>query len=466
MTMQTGSIKQATGRRYGGSFGRRLLLGGAAAASLGAAFSGRADAIAVRQDVANAARSPQFLARLDAAIGEMQRRSERDPHDPKGWRAHALDHRAVCAAVTNDDARQVHGSWWFLPWHRAFLAVTEWKLRAISGDLGLALPYWNWSSDRTIPAAFSDGESALGRAARYTPDRRLAPVEVDYLAHDVGLARLGVAGLAASDFQARSQQQIPFCFGGAAKPNAEGWHGKSRLETVPHNAIHNYVGGEAADGRLGDMTELSTAALDPVFYAHHANLDRLWEIWRADPVHRATEPNDAAFLDHRFPFLWLDGSIVTVSVAETLDTRRLGYVYDALGVFRDGVPPVDAAAKPAAPRQALASESIPIPSGSGRRMLRITGVQQTDRPISVEIVIARPGDPATAISVGAFAMGRRHASPAVFPDTEPRFDVSAALRRLAAPTALVSVLPLPLGVAQRQPAPFIYDSMAIIDASN
>ncbi|HEY3848009.1 MAG TPA: tyrosinase family protein [Acetobacteraceae bacterium] len=305
-------------------------------------------------------------------------------------------------------------------------------------------------------------ESALARAVRYTPDRPLAPVEVDYLGHDAALALLGVAGLEASAFGARTQEQIPGCFGGIAKPNVGRWHGRSRLETIPHNAIHSYVGGEAPDGALGDMTELSTAALDPLFYAHHGNLDRLWEIWRADPMRKATEPDDDAFLQHRFPFLWLDGTIVTVSVAETLDTRRLGYVYDSLSVFRDGVPPASAAATPpAAPRQSLAGEMLRVPPGAGSLTLRIAGVLPSDRPMNVEIVMARPDEPASAISVGAFAVGRKHGSSPVFPDTEPRFDVGAVVRLLAAPTVLVSVLPLPLGPGQRQPPPFTHSSMAI-----
>lgn len=451
-------MNRATGR----GLGRRLLLSGAAAVAAGSALSSRADAVAVRQDIASAARSPRLLARLDAAIGEMQRRSERDPHDPKGWRAHALEHHAVCAAVSNADDAQVHGGWWFLPWHRAFLALTEWKLRAISGDPELALPYWNWSSDRTIPAAFSRPGSALARAVRYTPDRPLAPVEVGHLTHDAALALRGVAGLNTSKFQAHTQEEIPFCFGGIARPNAGQWHGRSSLETVPHNAVHSYVGGEAPDGTLGDMTELSTAALDPLFYAHHGNLDRLWEIWRNDPMRKATEPNDDAFLQHRFPFLWLDGTIVTVSVAETLDTRPLGYVYDSLNVFRDGMPPAGAAEQLAVPRQPLASDTLRVPAGTGGRTLQIIGVQPSDRPMSVEIVMARPGDQASAVSVGAFAVGRKHGSPAVFPDTEPRFDVSAATRLLAASSVLVSVLPLPLDPGPHRPPPFTYSTMEIV----
>src|SRR5262249_39746585 len=155
-------------------------------------------------------------------------------------------------------------------------------------------------------------------------------------------------------------------------PNANRWHGRSRLETVPHNAVHNYVGGEAADGSLGDMTELATAALDPVFYAHHANIDRLWEAWRSDPLHRGSEPADPAFLKRRFVSPWLEGTGVTLSVADTLDTRRLGYAYDRLEVFRADArwgPPQEPN-----PNSAILTETLAVPRLAGQRSLRIAGV--------------------------------------------------------------------------------------------
>src|ERR1700748_1162038 len=114
-------------------------------------------------------------------------------------------------------------------------------------------------------------------------------------------------------FRAWTPEQIPHCFGGMATPNANRWHGRSRLETVPHNAVHNYVGGEAANGSLGDMTELATAALAPGFYAHHANIDGRWEAWRSAPLHRGSEPADPVFLERRFVFPWLDGTVVALS---------------------------------------------------------------------------------------------------------------------------------------------------------
>ena len=413
----------------------------------------------VRQDIATL--PPERLASLEAAIGEMQRRSKVNPDDPSGWRANAWTHTQVCALISNADEAQVHGGWWFLPWHRAYLAVTEMKLRAISGDPHLAFPYWNWSSDRTIPAPFAEPESPLAQAIRYTPNRPLHPAEVDRLTHDPALARLGVAALGAEIFEADSPERIPASFGGIAKPNAGGWHGRNRLEGIPHTSIHNYVGGERADGSLGDMTELATAGLDPVFFAHHANLDRLWERWRRDPQRRATEPTVAAFTDKTFVFPWLDGTIVTISVADTLQMERLGYAYDSLSVFRDETPPAADDAPVDLSRRPMAVETLWLPSAAsaaGRYTLKMSGVLPAPRPMTVEMTVAAPGDPASAIVVGAFAAGRRH-SPAVFPDTEQRFDITAAVKRLATPAVVVSVLPLALSADPIGAPPFTYDGM-------
>jgi len=440
---------------------RRGVLSGLAAGTAAAAgLAASAAALPpLRRDVTQT--PPQHLALLAATIGEMQRRSRRNPADPKGWRVNALAHTRLCSSVSNADPAQVHGCWWFLPWHRAFLAVTEWKLRALSGDATLSLPYWNWSNDRRIPAAYTQPGSPLADAERYTPDRDLRPVEVDRLLFDPALSPLGVAALEARAFTARTPAEIPGSFGGMAKPNAGAWHGRSRMETVPHNAVHNYVGGEAADGSVGDMTELAMAAFDPVFFAHHGNLDRLWEIWRQDPARRAAEPTDPGFTQKQFLFPWLDGTIVAVAMADVLDTRRLGYQYDSLAVMRAGAAPAGDSVPPLASGPRLASAVLAVPGGAARYALRIRGVEPGERPLSVEICLGRPGDAAPWLSVGALAMGPAH-GPAVFPDTEPRFDVTAAIRRLDAATVEVAVLPLTLGVGQRDWPPFRHAGMEIV----
>ena len=91
----------------------------------------------------------------------------------------------------------------------------------------------------------------------------------------------------------------------------------------------------------------------------------------------------------------------------------------------------------------------------------MSGVEPGDRPLSVEIALARPGDAASWISVGALAMGRTH-SPATFPDTAPRFDVTAAVHRLGTPRVDVAVSALSLGTGQRSWPAFRYSGMEIM----
>jgi tyrosinase len=56
----------------------------------------------------------------------------------------------------------------------------------------------------------------------------------------------------------------------------------------PHNSIHLAVGGcdlptydrSPIDGANGDMGENDTAGLDPIFYFHHCNIDRVFWLWQ------------------------------------------------------------------------------------------------------------------------------------------------------------------------------------------
>jgi len=44
-----------------------------------------------------------------------------------------------------------------------------------------------------------------------------------------------------------------------------------RLESY-HDDVHVWVG--------GDMVDITTAGYDPVFYAHHCMIDRVWYLWQ------------------------------------------------------------------------------------------------------------------------------------------------------------------------------------------
>ncbi|HNP26312.1 MAG TPA: tyrosinase family protein [Nitrosomonas sp.] len=117
--------------------------------------------------------------------------------------------------------------------------------------------------------------------------------------------------------------------GGPVYDHHFGW-----LEEM-HNGMHNFSGGQnpvflsAAKAvgvdnpdpqnrfnpKYGYMTDNRVTAFDPVFWAHHSNVDRLWAVWQE--MHPGINPED------------LDGILPpwSMNVGDTLSTRKLGYEY-------------------------------------------------------------------------------------------------------------------------------------------
>ncbi len=85
------------------------------------------------------------------------------------------------------------------------------------------------------------------------------------------------------------------------------------LEAV-HGGVHNAIGGDM-------MTAHSPA--DPIFFLHHANVDRLWVQWQATQAKahnaKAKPPNPTETL--------LPRSLFDVQVSAMLSTAKLGYSY-------------------------------------------------------------------------------------------------------------------------------------------
>ena len=82
----------------------------------------------------------------------------------------------------------------------------------------------------------------------------------------------------------------------------------SQLEDQ-HNQVHGWVG--------GSMGIVPLAAYDPVFWAHHCMIDRLWYLWQL------RNPNGGV---GSVPLTQaLEGSPLTV--AQVLDINKLGYEY-------------------------------------------------------------------------------------------------------------------------------------------
>jgi polyphenol oxidase len=109
------------------------------------------------------------------------------------------------------------------------------------------------------------------------------------------------------------------------------------LESMAHTSVHVWVGnpGSSTMGHDGlehpnaDMGFLGSAARDPVFYSHHANVDRMWHLWSTKLGRRSfDEPPEPEWLDTSFVFYDETPRPVRIRVRDVLDAAALGYGYD------------------------------------------------------------------------------------------------------------------------------------------
>jgi len=205
----------------------------------------------------------------------------------------------------------------FALWHRAYLHFFERHLRQMAGDPALALPYWDYSSEegRVFPAIYAP--QYLDRAGTesnplFHPNREASFARgLLEISPAIGQAPKTVA--ASTFFHAVGAPG----FGGDTLDSDRTQIGL--LEQRPHNDIHLAVGGVIDDAN-GAMAEITTAAFDPVFWVHHANIDRLWARWAGTPGKEwGPLPSPDWFDEKPWLFVDTDGSDVTVSRRDAIE---------------------------------------------------------------------------------------------------------------------------------------------------
>ncbi|MED6212996.1 hypothetical protein PIB30_089007, partial [Stylosanthes scabra] len=97
--------------------------------------------------------------------------------------------------------------------------------------------------------------------------------------------------------------------------------GSGTLELVPHNIVHNWTG-DITQPNTENMGAFYSAARDPIFYSHHANVDRMWSIWNS---FNRKDIDDSDWLDSSFLFYDENKDLVRVKIRDCLDTKKLGY---------------------------------------------------------------------------------------------------------------------------------------------
>jgi tyrosinase len=168
----------------------------------------------------------------------------------------------------------------------------------------VTIPWWDWTEGQ-IPEAYAAETDGSGEANPLFS----APVEVP------GVARQPDWPVQTTRAPGEYETWLP----GGELPTSE--YVATVLEAPnfddftfaledPHGAVHMWVGGEMQDQRF--------AGFDPIFWSHHAMVDRLWAIWQL--THSGDNPRREHILKGLNYFK-------DMTVADVLNVTDLGYDY-------------------------------------------------------------------------------------------------------------------------------------------
>jgi hypothetical protein len=217
--------------------------------------------------------------------------------NPLSWAYQAAIHGTTMSGSHPAWNTCQHGTPYFWSWHRMYLYWFERIIRKMSNDPNFALPYWNYeaSTERSLPVPFRDPASSLFTSHRGS-------------GWNAGTSFLSSSAVATTGFM----PVIPYF---TAQGNIEG---------TPHGAVHVSVGGW--------MGSVPTAAQDPIFYLHHANIDRWWNLWIKQGGGRTDPLSDAAWKTTKFLFFDENGAEKWMTGCDVLRAAlQLNYTYQGEG---------------------------------------------------------------------------------------------------------------------------------------
>ena len=177
-----------------------------------------------------------------------------------------------------------HTSARLLPWHRVFLYLFEEALHNYHPDV--CVPYWDWT--RPEEQHFPDWLAGILPSV-HTPTRTINVIRSP--GSDGGLASIAAGTSTALSKTSYAQFSAP-------------------MNSI-HGMVHIWVG--------GTMSDASVSPADPVFWLHHANLDRLWWQWYT-----------SAQGNHQNPPLTGSDAVMdpwTYTETDVRDIASLGYAY-------------------------------------------------------------------------------------------------------------------------------------------
>jgi tyrosinase len=251
--------------------------------------------VKIRENVARL--TPEKLAAFRAALAALMKR-----RDNRGYQFYASWHGVSLGLCQ-------HHNPYFLPWHRGYLYHIELALQDI--DPNVTLPWWDWIDDGGIPAAYAS--RSVSRKQNVLFD---APIEPYGVPPRPGWPR-----------RTFREPDRPGTLPPPLRPRydwlmaAPSYTEFNRRLTRLHDNMHVWTG--------GTMSDPDWAAFDPIFWAHHTMVDRLWRIWQ----YNNPGGDPPQFVLDR-PMTYAESP--SLHGRDLLQVRQLGYEYAGVTVTVPG----------------------------------------------------------------------------------------------------------------------------------
>ena len=266
----------------------------------------RAQVTRLRRDVTKLDPSDPLLGKYAEAVKAMH---DLPADDPRNWRNQALIHMNFCPHSLGMLAPD------FPHWHRHYITNFELICGAVVGDPTFALPYWNWSAEQgRIPNQFYDLND-LDVVDLQDPSNASSPKWG--AVSTVGTRNLPKGRGLQDDAQLGGSFIKPAIDAIQTLPTYSLYY--RRLEGSPHNNTHNIVGG--ANGHMAAFM----SPLDPIFWLHHCNVDRLWAQWQ--DAGNTTPPLSGVYSGQ---FVDANKQPVAATSANAVNIADFSYTYDVL----------------------------------------------------------------------------------------------------------------------------------------
>jgi polyphenol oxidase len=276
-----------------------------------------------------------------------------------------------------------------------YLYMHERILGQLVGDPTFALPYWDWNTPGRdqLPPIYADP----GTSSQPNPlfDQNRGAVAGNQIPPGI----VDADGMQPT--MSVTSYELPGGFGGT--PDTDPQPSAGTLENSPHGPVHIWTGDPTMQSQNPDMGILAFAARDPIFFAHHANIDRVWDLWlnqgggRANPQESAWGLETFRFYDQNSPSQW-----VSMAISDTIDhVGSLRYLYQGVPNPASGqAPGLLALTLDVTPRSkesitvpvpAELAANIPVPVAKPVWVLHIHGIEiPPDQQAFLRVFLEKP----------------------------------------------------------------------------